>query len=267
MSVRFKILGSSSRGNAALLATPETQILIDAGFSGKQIEARMAAVDESIDNVAAVFLTHEHSDHSMGVRGLTRRNEGMPFFANRDTAREVQSRLKRRANWKLFETGATFTFRDIEITSFSLPHDAVDPVGYLFRTGDGSLDNPYHTVAWVTDLGYAPTLVHEKIRDADILVLESNHDVTMLDESDRAWSLKQRIKSRHGHLSNDAAKDLLEGIENPRWSQVYLAHLSEECNCVNLVKETFASLSGAGQNFRVDVIDPCSTVMGVATVS
>lgn len=214
----------------------------------------LAAEGESIDSIDAVFLTHEHSDHTIGLNGLTRRS-GLQIFANRETARVAQSRLKRRAEWQLFETGSTFHFRDLEISNFSIPHDASDPVSFVFSSGDGTLFNPRKSVAWVTDLGYVTSLVTEKVRDADVLVLESNYDIGLLEQSDRAFSLKQRIKSRHGHLANEAALDMLRSTERPRWSNVFLAHLSKECNCVNLVRKTFAPLAESAR-YALEVVDP-----------
>ncbi|MGB0184801.1 MAG: MBL fold metallo-hydrolase, partial [Opitutales bacterium] len=150
----FQILGSSSLGNCALLRTPESKILIDAGFSGKRIEAKLESLGESIDQIQAVFLTHEHSDHALGIRGLSRRPD-LPIFANRDTADAVQAKLSKRPNWQVFETGTTFHFRDLEVRSFALPHDAYDPVGYVFRW-DGGASTPTQSLAWITDLGYVP---------------------------------------------------------------------------------------------------------------
>ena len=134
MGVEFRILGSSSKGNAALLSTGETSILIDAGFSGKRIQERLKAVGSSIEAIDAVFITHEHSDHSIGVRGLSRNKKDIEFYANADTANEVQSRLARPVNRRIFDTGSTFVFKDIEVSTFSIPHDAVDPVGFIIRS-------------------------------------------------------------------------------------------------------------------------------------
>lgn len=213
--------------------------MIDAGFSGKRIGEMLEEAGESIDRLDAVFLTHEHSDHVTGIRGLTRYNN-LPVFANRATAQAVQRPLKRRLQWQLFETGSRFQFRNLAVESFSIPHDAYDPVGFVFSVGGEDLFSPLRKIAWVTDLGYAPELVRQKIRDVDLLVMESNHCPRLLQESERPWSLKQRIAGRHGHLSNAAAGELLAGIERPAWKQVCLAHLSNECNSVEAVEESFA---------------------------
>lgn len=249
MSLNFQILGSSSAGNASFLSTPETKILIDVGFTGKKIEELLAGIGQNIDDIDAVFLTHEHGDHCSGVKGLARIDE-LRFFANRDTANAIQAKMTRRVNWHLFETGTSFQYKDLEITTFSIPHDAYDPVGYIFKQQDKSL-------AWVTDLGYIPKLVQEKIRDVEILVLEANYDEELLDEdTKRPWSIKQRIKGRHGHLSNKAAFEFISSINNPAWKQVILAHLSRDCNNIERIKSLFAPLLSHTHPFSIEIINP-----------
>jgi len=257
MEMRFQILGSSSSGNCALLTTANSKILIDAGFSARRIGKLLESVGESLDAIDAVFLTHEHSDHASGIRGLAR-HQHIEVFANRDTASSVQSKLNgSRPQWKLFETGNAFAYRDLQVTPFSVPHDAHDPVGFVFEVGDGTLFAPHRRIAWLTDLGHLPQLAREKVRQADLLVLEANHDHDLLDnDTKRPWSVKQRIRGRHGHLSNKAAFELLAGEERPGWKQVFLAHLSRDCNSAECVERTFAPLQQAGKRFRIEVIEP-----------
>ncbi len=243
MVASFKVLASSSSGNAGLLRTEDTTILVDAGLSAKKLTGLLA--DEGLDTgeLDAVFLTHEHADHSAGIRGLSKK-ANLPVFANQDTANAVQAQLSRRPNWQIFETGHTFNFRGLRVQPFSVPHDAYDPVGFYFEWGGEDLFNPLESLAWVTDLGYAPELVKEKIAQASILVIEANHCPRMLErDTKRPWSLKQRILGRHGHLSNGATLELLKSIENPRWQEIFLMHLSKDCNDVNLVRDSFAELS------------------------
>jgi phosphoribosyl 1,2-cyclic phosphodiesterase len=216
---------------------------VDAGLSAKKLTRLLA--DEGLDTgeLDAVFLTHEHADHSAGVRGLSKK-ANLPIFANQDTANAVQAQLSRRPNWQIFETGHAFNFRGLRVQPFSVPHDAYDPVGFYFEWGGEDLFNPLESLAWVTDLGYAPELVKEKIAQASILVIEANHCPRMLErDTKRPWSLKQRILGRHGHLSNKATLELLKSIENPRWQEIFLMHLSKDCNDVNLVRDSFAELS------------------------
>ncbi len=230
MALQFRILGSGSSGNAALLASDDTRVLVDAGFSARRLGELLAEAGESWARIDAIFLTHEHGDHAAALGGLAR-HPHIRVFANRATAQAVQAGLKHRLNWHLFETGATFTFRDFEVRSFSVPHDAQDPVGFLIAHGHGDLLSPRRSLAWLTDLGHAPASVREWIREADVLVVEANHCSQMLQaDPRRPWSTKQRISGRHGHLSNTAARELLESVASPRWRHVFLTHLSRDCN-------------------------------------
>jgi phosphoribosyl 1,2-cyclic phosphodiesterase len=251
--MRFQMLGSSSSGNCAVIETEQTRILVDAGFSGRKIEQMLALSGLSAASLEAVFLTHEHSDHIAGLRGLARHSH-LEFYATYGTATAAQKPLKTDLAWRLFEAETTFRFRDLEVTALRIPHDAYDPVGYIFRSGGDSLFNPHRSIAWLTDLGYVPEHLPALLRDVDLLILEANHDLEML-ESDphRPFSVKQRIRGRHGHLSNDAACDLLGMIDRPRWQRVVLAHLSRDCNCIHKV----ASLFGATERpYALDVTDP-----------
>lgn len=259
MAMRFTILGSSSSGNCALLVSDGCRILIDAGFSARRIGSMLDAAGQTLDSIDAIFLTHEHGDHCSGLTGLCRR-PGLKIFANRGTAEAVQRTLRHRAEWNVFETGTRFRFRDLEIESFSVPHDATEPVGYVFSQGDGDLFSPRRSVAWVTDLGYAPELVRQRIRDVEILVLEANHDALLLQrDTRRPWSVKQRICGRHGHLSNEAARELMASVEKPAWRHVCLAHLSRECNSLECVNTTFADFLRPGLNFHLSVVPPDSS--------
>lgn len=255
---RFYILGSSSAGNCALLVTPHARILIDAGFSARRIKQGLESVGEKIEDVDAVFITHEHSDHIAGLAGLGRLQKPV-FFANEQTARAAQSGVDVQLRWKIFETGTTFHFQGITVSAFSIPHDAADPVGYTFTFGEDSLFSPRQTLGWVTDLGYVPQLVREKIKGVDFLVLESNYDVGMLERSGRPLSLKQRIRGRHGHLSNDLALEFLMTLESDRLQQVFLAHLSRECNCPVLVDDALAIAKSLRQQCTFTVIRPDAT--------
>lgn len=241
--MRFSILGSGSSGNAALLVTENTRVLVDAGFSTRRLGALLSAIGEALERIDAVFLTHEHGDHAAGIEGL-KRFPHIRVFANDATARAVQAGLKHRPDWQIFETGTRFRFRDLEIESFAVPHDAQDPVGFRFTSGrEGDLFAPRRSLAWLTDLGYAPQNVRECIRECEVVVVEANHCPEMLQaDQRRPWPTKQRISGRHGHLSNHAACELVAAVASPRWRRIYLTHLSRECNSRAAVELAFAGV-------------------------
>lgn len=243
MSMRFSILGSGSSGNSALLLTENARVLVDAGFSARKLDQLLASLGESLQKIDAIFLTHEHGDHASALDGL-RRFPQIQVFANAATARTLQSGLKYRPAWQIFETGRSFVFRDLEVDTFSIPHDAQDPVGFRFTTGrEGDLFAPRRSLAWLTDLGYAPENIRERVRDCDVLMVEANHCTEMLRaDTKRPWSTKQRICGRHGHLSNEAMRELLSTIASPRWRQVFLTHLSRDCNSLEAVDKSLAEL-------------------------
>lgn len=223
MAVKLTILGSGSAGNASYVETDETRILVDAGFSARQIRLRLAGIGRTPENLTAILITHEHSDHIAGLAGLAEKL-GLPVYCNRATMEEIKRSLRVNLDFRLFVSGGTFDVGDISVETFPIPHDAQDPVGFLLHTAAGNL-------GFATDLGYVTRLVAERSRTANVLVLESNHDVKMLQDCPRrSWSLKQRILSRHGHLSNDAAADCVADIMTANLRHLYLGHLSRDCN-------------------------------------
>jgi phosphoribosyl 1,2-cyclic phosphodiesterase len=251
VSVKFTILGSGSSGNCAYVDTENCRILVDAGFSPRQIRTRLASIGRTPENLTAILITHEHSDHIAGLLGLADKF-GIPVFCNRDTqdatiwtfknkwskktnlALENTDTFKSKINWQLFTTGASFEIGDVCVETFSIPHDAQDPVGFLLRTARGN-------IGFATDLGHTTRLVLDRIRAANVLVLESNHDVKMLQDCPRrSWPLKQRILGRHGHLSNVAAAEAAAQIMSAELKHLYLAHLSRECNKPELAQHVMA---------------------------
>ena len=223
MPVRLTILGSGSSGNCAYVETDETRVLIDAGFSLRQIRQRLASIGRAPENLTGILVTHEHSDHVQSLPALCGKL-GIPVYLNRPTHEAVEYQMQTRLACRLFTTGASFEVGDIMVETFSIPHDAQEPVGFLLRTSAGN-------IGFLTDLGHTTRLVLERIRPAHALVLEANHDVKMLQDCPRRpWSLKQRILGRHGHLSNEAAADAAEQIMSSDLRHLYLGHLSRECN-------------------------------------
>jgi phosphoribosyl 1,2-cyclic phosphodiesterase len=233
VACKFTILGSGSSGNCAYVETPEARILVDAGFSPRQIRQRLASIGRTPENLTAILITHEHSDHISGLIGIAAKLN-IPIYCNRDTKDAFEFQLQTKFNCNLFNTGASFEIADILVETFSIPHDAQDPVGFLLRTARGN-------IGFVTDLGHTTKLVLDRIRAANVLVLESNHDVKMLQDCPhRAWPLKQRILGRHGHLSNVAAAEAAAQIMSAGLRHLYLAHLSRECNKPELAQHVMA---------------------------
>jgi len=229
MSVRFTVLGSGSAGNCSYLETAETRVLIDAGFSGRQIRKRLESIGRTPERLDGILISHEHSDHTQGLGTIAAKLD-IPVYCNRLTREAIEGQVKDPLEFRVFGEGARFQIGDIEIENFSVPHDAYDPVGFLLRTHAG-------VVGVLTDLGHATKLVIDRAREANVLLLECNYDRELLErDTKRPWSIKQRILSRHGHLSNDDAADLLEQIVTPQMRHVYLVHLSRDCNSQELAR-------------------------------
>jgi phosphoribosyl 1,2-cyclic phosphodiesterase len=222
------VLGSGSAGNCSLIATSQCRLLVDAGFSARQIAQRLESVGVHPESLDGILITHEHSDHVAGLEVFCRRF-CVPIYANPLTAETLRrGSLAAFPNWNLFATGSVFTVKNIEIQSFYVPHDAVDPTAFVFTSDEGA-------IGYLTDLGYAPKLALERVRQVDTLIVETNHDERMLQEDcRRPWSVKQRILSRHGHLSNEAAAKFVAAIAGGQLRRVVLGHLSRDCNRADL---------------------------------
>ena len=232
MDLAICSLASGSSGNCYLVRSPQTALLVDAGISFRQIKLRLAALGLAPEDISAILITHEHSDHIRSLEAAARAT-GAAVCMSRGTAEAIIGSAPRAelggAGLMTFSAGESFTAGDIEIKSFRLSHDAADPVGYSFSCGGRSL-------CIVTDTGVVTDEIFEAAKAADILVLESNHDVNILRVGRYPWFLKMRILGDQGHLSNDAAAQtllrILEG-EPPgteRERIVLLAHLSKENN-------------------------------------
>jgi len=223
------VLASGSSGNAALLATDSTRILLDAGLSMREIGKRLAAIGEDLAGVDAILITHEHSDHVAGLPVLAR-NKGVraAIYMTRLAAPaidwgETQPRLE------TFQAGAGFQIGDVEVESFSIPHDAIDPVGFRFEAQGVR-------IGVATDLGYIPESIKFHLRRTDLLLLESNHDLDMLKVGPYPWSVKQRVMSRVGHLSNLSMSDFLSDDLDSSTAHLLLGHLSEQNNHPEIVR-------------------------------
>ena len=238
------ILASGSSGNCTLLETSRTRLLVDAGLGKRETLRRIAAANAlgesaeaapaaspsaSLEGIDGIVITHEHSDHIGGLPALLGKCRAVTYFTQATHAETLrlqsETHAKRFERVEFIQPGQRFTVGDIEVTPFSIPHDAVDPVGYTFCCEGAK-------VAVVTDLGYMPELVKHHLRDADVLLLESNHDLEMLKVGPYPWHIKQRVMSRTGHLSNHTVSEFLSDPEgfDARARYLILAHLSEQNN-------------------------------------
>ncbi len=234
--LRFSVLGSGSAGNSAVVCHGDTRVLIDAGLSAKQLGLRLEAIGIDPDSLTAVVLTHEHGDHCGGIDVFCRKRP-LPIYGTRDTCTVVGESLTRsQVSWRKFEAGQGFTIGSLQFESFSVPHDAVDPVGYVIRD-----DREESIVGILSDVGQATTLIRDRLQSVDTLFVEANYDETMLvNDTRRPWATKQRISSRHGHLSNDQAAELILSVASERLHRVVLGHLSRDCNAPEVAIETIS---------------------------
>jgi phosphoribosyl 1,2-cyclic phosphodiesterase len=266
--MRMTVLASGSKGNSTVVSTERTRILVDAGLSCRELLKRMQMAEEDPSSLDALLVTHEHQDHVQGVAVLARKL-GIPVYFTRATHRAwmrwmMPNKRMTYAAWlerrkqaaaaveetpecsepeapqadpcrlpgvEYFTAGSPFSIGDIAITPFTIPHDAADPVGFVFAAQGIRM-------AIATDLGYLPPNVKMAIRNCDVLMIESNHDLEMLRDGPYPWSVKQRVMSRVGHLSNEAVSDFLEKNYDGNASYVVLAHLSECNNLPELARVT-----------------------------
>ncbi|KZE71211.1 MBL fold metallo-hydrolase [Paenibacillus sp. CMAA1739] len=232
MGISFTVLSSGSTGNATVVRNEDTTLLIDAGLSAKRIDELLKERDLSGEELDGILVTHEHSDHVKGL-GAMARKYNLPIYANEKTWSAISNAVGQIAddNRRILETGATREFESLRVESFGISHDAAEPVGYSFYDGSEKL-----SVA--TDLGYVSDKVKQAISDADVLVLEANHDVEMLRMGRYPWNIKRRILSDIGHLSNEMAGAILSELLTGRTKRTYLAHLSRDHNMMELAKMT-----------------------------
>jgi phosphoribosyl 1,2-cyclic phosphodiesterase len=221
--IRVRSLASGSRGNCHLIRSAAATVLIDAGISARRIENFLRELGLSAGDLDGIVLTHEHQDHSSGLRVLMGKYP-VPVYITELTRGALGIEPANPAQWALIQSGKSFEINDIRIEPFSVPHDAYDPVGMIVESGGVRL-------GIATDLGYVTSVVKDRLRSCHGLILEANYDEVMLrEDSKRPWAVKQRISARHGHLSNHKAAALAAEIawEGMQW--ICLGHLSEDCN-------------------------------------
>lgn len=242
----FCPLASGSKGNSIFLGTKQTRVLIDAGLSCTALEKRLEEIGVELQTIQAVLITHEHIDHIQGIRSLIKKLQ-IPILTNAETAKGICSILGTRPRFKIFTTGETFSFGDLEVHPFSIPHDTLDPVGFTIRTGGIKL-------GFCADLGYVTSLVRRNLEGADYLYLEANHQPSMVHACSRPRVYKERVLGRQGHLSNEDCANLLVSIHHEKLKHVHLAHLSSECNAPELaLKIVREALLSNGKNVDLSI--------------
>lgn len=252
MSVNFFPIASGSDGNCTYVGTKSTHILIDAGLSGKKVQTALEEEGLSGDMIDAIFITHEHQDHVIGV-GILSRRFNIPIYATEETWAEME-RLKLLGKVESYNKfcvydGQPCAIQDIKITPFQIPHDASQPVGY-------AIDTINHKVSVVTDIGHITTIIREYMVNSDIILVESNHDVEMLKNGPYPIHLKERVLGELGHLSNENCGALLDlviknSVNVP--SHICLGHLSKENNHPDIALETVANVLNTSSSYKMDM--------------
>lgn len=228
--VKICLLASGSKGNAIYVEHDGFRLLVDVGLTTRQLIKRLGQISVTLEQIDAIIITHEHSDHIRGLEGLA--SDQIPVYLNEGTYQNLK--LKRRKQplpIKLIKTGNIFRLGDVfDVEPVATPHDAADPISLILRTD-------HQKVAIATDLGYVTRRVGTRMIGANVIILESNHDEKMVIQSRYPWSVKQRILSKNGHLSNIAFNDALSKLIHCDLESVFLAHLSEENNTPDLARQ------------------------------
>lgn len=261
MGLRFSVLASGSSGNSMVVEGGETKVLIDAGLSAKKIEQLLGERDVKCAELEAIFVTHEHADHIKGLGALARKYD-LPVYANEKTWEQLDKSIGAIAEMRrmVMETGCAVELGSMKIESYGISHDAAEPVGYCFYEGDRKL-------GLATDLGYMSSKVKDRLLDCDAIVLETNHDVEMLRMGHYPWSIKRRILSDLGHLSNEAAGEaVIDLLGGRRLKRIYMAHLSRDHNLMDLARLTLNSvIEERGVSLREERIELRDTYFDRAT--
>ncbi|WP_252216695.1 MBL fold metallo-hydrolase [Clostridium sp. VAP41] len=245
----FCSLYSGSSGNSMFIASEKSKILIDAGLPGKRIDEALKSINQSPNDLDGIFVTHEHSDHIKGVGVLSRKYD-IPIYANSNTWNAMESLIGKikEHNIKVIDKRSVTQIKDLDVKAFNIPHDSISPMGYTIANKDKK-------VSVATDLGTFTKEIYDNIKESEIILLESNHDVSMLKYGPYPYSLKRRILSEIGHLSNDdCGEAIVEILKNGFNKKVILGHLSSTNNQPDLAYQTVVNvLRENGINEKNDI--------------
>jgi phosphoribosyl 1,2-cyclic phosphodiesterase len=241
----FCPLASGSKGNAIYVATEKTKILIDAGIATKTIRERLKMLGTSLEEIDAILISHEHIDHVQALPLLSGKH-GIPILANMETAQAIERLFNRSFRYQIFSTNETFEFKDLAIHPFSVQHDAQDPVAF-------TLQHSVCKLGICTDLGFVTTLVTRSLQDCDYLIVEANHEPSMVHASPRPTHYKERVLGNQGHLSNAECAHLVSMVLS-KLKHIHLAHLSSECNHPELAQKiVHQKLKESGATVEVSI--------------
>lgn len=253
--MNISLLASGSTGNITYVESGKTKLLVDCGLSGKKAIELLAKIGRRPEDLDAILVTHEHSDHIKGV-GILARKYGLDIYANEKTWQAMEPKLgKLKMEQKNhFSIDKTLTLGDIDVSSFGVSHDAIDPQFYTFQKDDKRF-------VMLTDTGYVSDRMRDYVRDAEAYLIESNHDLSMLRMGRYPWSLKQRILGDKGHLSNEDGALALSEIVGDRTKRVYLGHLSKENNMKEIAHSSVEEIlvnkgTGVNETFHLYDTDP-----------
>lgn len=255
MGLRFSVLASGSSGNALYVATNKVRLLIDAGLSGKKMDELLLKAGCDAEKIDGILVTHEHSDHIKGV-GILARKYKLPIYANQKTWKAMEKDIGAIPVEQCFhfEREEIKTFADLDVESFGVSHDAAEPMFYVFHHEGKKL-------VLATDMGYVSERIKGTIKNADVYIFESNHDLNMLRIGRYPWNVKRRILSDLGHVSNEDAAYALADIIGDKKPNIYLAHLSQDNNMKDLARMTVEQILiekgfSAGEQFGLYDTDP-----------
>ena len=249
--LQISVLGSGSAGNSAVVFTDKTRLLVDAGLSARQLNRRLEDIGVVPQSLDGVLITHEHGDHVSGLDVFCRKVK-VPIYSNAAT-REVMvtGPLKEPKTWRIVSTGGRFMVGDIQVQTFPVAHDATEPMGFTFRDSDSA-------IGVLSDVGYVTNVMRNHMRGMNTIFVEANYDGVLLqNDTKRPWSIKQRILSRHGHLSNEQTATLLGEVAGESLNRVILGHLSQDCNEPQLAIEAVKQAIGERGYHHVSVL--CAT--------
>lgn len=239
--MRFAVLGSGSGGNSTLVEAGGTRILVDAGFSARDLARRLEGLDVEPDSLSGIVVTHDHGDHTRGI-GVWARRHGTPLYLTERTRLACRRLLRGGETVRTYDPTRSFEVDGLRVEPFLTVHDAADPVG-LAVTDLASL----FRIGFATDLGRPTAQIRHALSGCHALVLEANHDDVLLQQAPYPWSVKARIRSSHGHLSNEAAARFALELVHPHLVAIVLAHLSSESNHPELARDVVGrALRGAG---------------------